>query len=102
MAINLSFTRNADGMYEAATPANNKVSGNFNVHLEADKAGVATIYERTSGSAYARCDMQVEIKESDQEGVFCGEVDYFAAVFDKDIKIVSNVQVTSGIITVES
>lgn len=97
--MELNFTKNANGKYVAVAPE--QVTGNFNVHLESEQEGVATIYMRTAGNAYARCKDQIDIDESDIDDVCCGEADELALVFAKDIKIISSVPITEGYITTE-
>ena len=97
MNLVLDFEMNDAGMYEATASG---ITGCFNIHLEAERYGLASLYMRTSGDAYAKVKDQVDITESDVEGVYCGEGEEFGLVFEKDIKIVSNVPITTGIITV--
>lgn len=88
--MDLTFTKK-QGLYEAEF----KVTGDFNLHVERKASGGFTIYQKTvENGKYDAVD-----NVPYQRGSDVIDLDVTAVIYPKHIKVVSESEVTMGVIT---
>lgn len=86
--MNLTFNK-IDNNYVAEFT----ITNDANIHLEKTSAGPIKIYQRTSGNEY---DLVNDLKNAHGK---VDDIDLVGAVYPKNIRIVSTVEILLGIVT---
>ena len=92
MKTNLEFKKK-DGLWVSQDVT---VTGDYNLHVERDKAGSIGIEQRTAGGEFSPCIVPDCVRNAEGKAF---DFDFIHAVYPKTIRVISTVQPESGVVT---